>query len=308
MRSLLRMPALPAFLLVSACAAGPGVVAAPAPAPVQAVAVTGPAMAAPEAALPVQFLRGEFRQGELIVGRVPPGSRVKLGDRALRVAGDGTFVFGLDRDADPEIAIDVVLPDGKPWRETRPVAARQYNIQRVTGIAERIMNPSADDQKRIDEENAQVGRARHRDDDRLDFLQAFIWPAAGPVTGVFGSQRYYNGVPKRPHFGVDVGVPVGTPVVAPAPGVVTLAHPDMFYSGGTLIIDHGYGVSSTLMHLSEVLVKTGDVVARGQLVAKSGASGRASGPHLDWRMNWFGVRIDAQRLVPPMPSGDAAAP
>lgn len=276
----------------------------PAAEPVPVVAAAPevvPVVATPAVATPVQ-LRGEFRQGELIVGSAPPGSQVRVLGRELRVAADGTFVFGLDRDAAPELVVEVVLPDGKSWQETRPVLARQYNIQRVTGIAERIMNPSAADLKRINEENARIARARARSDDRNDFLQAFAWPATGPITGVYGSQRYYNGVPSRPHYGVDVGVPAGTAVLAPAAGIISLAEPDLFYSGGTVIIDHGHGVSSTLMHLSAVLVKVGDRVERGQLVAKSGASGRASGPHLDWRMNWFGERIDAQRLVPPMPA------
>ena len=137
--------------------------------------------------------------------------------------------------------------------------------------------------------------------ERLDFAGEFQWPLIGPITGVFGSQRVYNGVPKRPHYGVDVAAPVGTPVSTPAPGTVTLAHADMFYSGGTLIIDHGYGVSSTLMHLSKVLVAVGDEVVPGDIVAEVGAAGRATGPHLDWRMNWLNVRIDPQLLVSPMP-------
>lgn len=279
-------------------------------APSAAVDVPAPVVAEPEPAAPPQpplQLRGEFRQGELIVGKVLPGSRVRVLGRELRVAGDGTFVFGFDRDAADSVVIDVTLPDGTALQETRTVEKREYDIQRVTGIAKRIMEPSAADIERSKRENAMVGAARQRDDDRLDFLQQFIWPTQGPVTGVYGSQRYYNGVPGRPHYGVDVGMPTGTPVVAPAAGIVSLAHPGMFYSGGTLIIDHGHGVSSTLMHLSEILVKEGERVQQGQLVARVGATGRASGAHLDWRMNWFGERIDAQRLVPPMPASPANA-
>lgn len=280
--------------------------AAPAPTPAPAVATVPPAavIAAPVPSVPVQW-RGEFRQGELIVGRIvgkpAAGARVRVLDRDVRVSADGIFVFGLDRDAATEVTVDIAFADGTSWRETRPVAPREYNIQRVTGIPEKIMKPSPADLERIARDSAQVAAARRRDDDRPDFLQSFIWPVAGPVTGVFGSQRYYNGVPGRPHYGVDVGVPAGTLIVAPAAGIVTVAVPDMFYSGGTLIIDHGHGVSSTLMHLSKLLVKEGERVEQGQPVAKSGASGRASGPHLDWRMNWFGQHIDAQRLVPPMP-------
>ncbi len=247
----------------------------------------------------VLMLQGSIEQGAMVVGRTAPGSRVTLGERALRVAADGTFVFGLDRDAPAEVALQVAAADGNTLTSTLAVKPREYNIQRVTGISERIMNPSAKDLARIEVESAQIAAARARDDERTDFLQSFIWPADGPITGVYGSQRYYNGVPKRPHYGVDVGIPTGTPVKAPAAGIVTLAHPDMFYSGGTVIIDHGHGVSSTLMHLSKVLVTEGQRVQQGEVVAKSGATGRSSGPHLDWRMNWFGERIDAQKLVPP---------
>ena len=133
------------------------------------------------------------------------------------------------------------------------------------------------------------------------FLAGFIWPLQGPITGVYGSQRILNGEPRRPHFGVDVAAPTGTPVVAPADAIVTLVHPDMYFSGGTLIMDHGHGLSSTFIHLHKVLVEEGQVVKQGDVVAEVGATGRVTGPHLDWRMNLFTVRIDPELLVPPMP-------
>lgn len=282
---------LACLLVLAGCAARPPAPSGPAPeAPVER----------PVAVQPEIRLDGVLQQGAMVTGRVPAGSRLRLGARELRVAPDGTFVLGLDRDAPPELTLQLELADGRTWQETWPVRARQYDIQRVTGIAKRIMEPKPEDVARSREEAAQVAAARARDDARLDFLQSFIWPATGRVTGVYGSQRYYNGEPGRPHYGVDVGIPTGTPVVAPAAGIVTLAHPDMFYSGGTLIIDHGHGISSTLMHLSEILVQEGQSVAQGELVARSGSTGRSSGPHLDWRMNWFGERIDPQLLVPPM--------
>lgn len=287
------LPVLLSSLLLVACAAHepPAAALAEEPAPsAQDVVARAPAIS----------IAGELRQGAMMTGRVPPGSTLRLGERELRVAGDGTFVFGLDRDAPAEITLALTTAEGAALQETYPVQAREYRIQRVTGIAERIMKPSEADLRRIAEEARLASAARRRDDARLDFSQPFIWPTTGPITGVYGSQRYYNGVAGRPHYGVDVGVPTGTPVVAPAAGIVSLAHPDMFYSGGTLIIDHGHGISSTLMHLSEVLVAEGERVEQGQLVAKTGASGRASGPHLDWRMNWFTDRIDPQLLVPPM--------
>lgn len=256
------------------------------------------AVSSPEAsASPSMSFRGPMVQGGLMVGSVQPGSKISLNGKPLRVGADGTVVFGLDRDAPERIHLQVTRTDGISLSSGYDVKQREYKIQRVEGISEKVMNPSPEDQKRIAEEAQLASAARTRDDDRHDFRQKFIWPAHGPITGVYGSQRYYNGVAGRPHYGVDVGVPVGTDVVAPAAGIVTLAHPDMFYSGGTVIIDHGFGVSSTLMHLSSVLVKEGDRVEQGQRVALSGASGRASGPHLDWRMNWFDQRIDPQQFV-----------
>ena len=140
---------------------------------------------------------------------------------------------------------------------------------------------------------------------RPDLLQAalagFVWPAEGPISGVYGSQRFYNGEPRRPHFGVDVAVPTGTIVRAPAAGVVTLAEPDLYFSGGTVILDHGYRLSSSFLHMSEVAVQVGDELQPGDIIGAVGSTGRATGPHLDWRMNWREQRIDPQLLAPPMP-------
>ena len=142
-----------------------------------------------------------------------------------------------------------------------------------------------------------MASARNRRDERTDFAGSFEWPATGRISGVYGSQRVLNGEPSRPHFGLDIAAPTGTPVYAPADGIVTLAHPDMYFSGGTMILDHGHGLSSSFLHLSEILVESGTQVNQGDLIARIGASGRASGPHLDWRMNWLDRRVDPRPLV-----------
>ncbi len=139
--------------------------------------------------------------------------------------------------------------------------------------------------------------------DRKDYAEGFGWPLTGRISGVYGSQRILNGEPRQPHYGVDVARPTGTVVTAPAPGVVTLVEADLYYSGGTLIIDHGRGLSSTFIHLSEILVEPGQQVETGDAIAKVGATGRATGPHLDWRMNLGPVRLDPALLAGPMPSG-----
>jgi murein DD-endopeptidase MepM/ murein hydrolase activator NlpD len=241
----------------------------------------------------------------MVIGRVEPGSQVSLDEQSLKVSPDGVFVIGFDRDASASATLVVKPATGQPVKRPLEIAPRHYSIQRIEGIAQKIMSPSEANLKRIRSEAAAVRQARAQMLDRMDFSGQFQWPLLGPISGVFGSQRVYNGVPKRPHYGVDVAAPTGTPVTTPAPGVVTLAHQDMFYSGGTLIIDHGFGVSSTLMHLSEVLVEVGESVQPGDIVAKVGAGGRATGPHLDWRMNWLKARIDPQLLVPPMDEAES---
>lgn len=249
-------------------------------------------------------ITGEWTQGQLLIGKVAPGSRVEFLDRTLRVDPDGTFVFGLGRDAPEQVAMLVTDPAGKQHRHEFSVQQRKYHIQRVEGVPARTVNPPPEQLARIRKESALTREARSKDLERRDFLKDFQWPLVGPITGVYGSQRFYNGEPRTPHYGLDVAAPNGTPVAAPVDGVVTLAYDDMFFSGGTLIIDHGHGVSSTFIHLSRILVEEGQEVRQGDLIAKVGATGRATGPHLDWRINWFNQRLDPQLRVGPMPELD----
>lgn len=258
-----------------------------------------------ELQLPDVTLSGPLAQGGLVLGRVAPGARVRLDGRAVRVADDGRFAIGFDRDAKAHAVLKVTAGAATHVHELA-IAQRKYDIQRVTGVPQETVTPPPELLARIEREAALVSRARAVDSDLRSFLDGFAWPLTGRISGVYGSQRVYNGKPGRPHFGVDVAAPTGTRVRAPADAVVTLAEPDLFFSGGTLIMDHGYGVSSTFMHLSRLLVKTGDRVSTGQEVAEVGATGRASGPHLDWRINWFNVRLDPQLIAPPMPAAAAS--
>lgn len=248
-------------------------------------------------------IQGQWQQGGILFGTVEPGSRVLLGDKPVRISPSGKFVFGLDRDAGPTVELSVTPARGKTQQYLYSVAQREYKVQRVEGVDQKHVTPPKEVLERISAEAAAVRSARALDDPRVDFLQAFQWPLVGPITGVYGSQRVYNGVPKSPHYGVDIAAPIGAVVVAPAAGRVTLAENDLYYSGGTLIVDHGHGLSSTFIHLSELVAKKGDTVEQGQAIAKVGATGRATGPHLDWRMNWFGVRVDPELLMAdtPMP-------
>lgn len=250
-------------------------------------------------ATPPLSLKGEWRQGSLLFGQTTPGAEVQFNGRRLRLSPEGRFVFGLDRDEPAEASLSIRLPGAPEWLTRYPVAKREYQIQRLNGLPPKQVNPEPAMEARIAAEAAQNRRARSRDSDYATVFAPFAWPAKGAITGVFGSQRILNGEPKQPHYGVDVAGPVGAPVVAPADGVVSLANPDMFFSGGTLYLDHGYGVSSAFLHLSKILVKEGQPVKRGEKIALIGKTGRVTGAHLDWRVNWFESRVDAQSLVPP---------
>lgn len=245
--------------------------------------------------------KGELVQGGIVIGKVQQGQSVSYDGQTLPLSSSGQFVLGFDRDSPATVMLQISNLDGSSSERQLNVKPRTYDIQRIEGIARKIMSPSKEDLTRIREENFLIGKARKVISPREDFLQAFVWPLNGPITGVFGSQRVYNGVPKRPHYGVDVAAPVGTRVRAPAAGSIRLAHDNMFYSGGTLVIDHGHGLNSSFLHLSKILVQVGDEVRQGQEVAEVGATGRVTGPHLDWRMNWRKQRVDPQQLVGPQP-------
>ena len=252
-------------------------------------------------------LSGKAVQGGMMVGGTTPGSRVYQDGRRVRVSAQGDFLLGFTRDAPATSVLRIELPDGTAVRRTLAVSTREYQIQRIDGLPQAKVTPrKPEDLARIRRDIKEAKQARARDDDRQDFLAGFQWPVEGPISGVYGSQRILNGKPRRPHYGVDIAVPTGTPVRAPAPGIVTLAVPDMFFSGGTLILDHGHKLSSSFLHLSKLHAKVGDRVEQGDLIAEVGATGRVTGAHLDWRMNLRDRRIDPQLLVPEMPQAAPA--
>jgi murein DD-endopeptidase MepM/ murein hydrolase activator NlpD len=247
-------------------------------------------------------LKGRLVQGGMVIGETDPGNRVFYDGEPIRVSPEGYFLLGFARDDAPEHTLEVKRGGQSRERRTLHIEKRAYEIQRIDGLPPSKVTPPEKEWARIKRETAMVKRARRLDDPRTDFLQGFIWPAQGVISGVYGSQRVLNGKPRRPHFGVDIAAPKGTKVRAPADGIVTLAYPDMYYSGGTLILDHGHQLSSSFLHLSRLLVKEGDRVRQGEPIAEIGATGRVTGAHLDWRMNLRKARIDPQLLVPPMPA------
>jgi murein DD-endopeptidase MepM/ murein hydrolase activator NlpD len=239
-------------------------------------------------------LSGEIQQGGLIIGKTQANSHVTLNDKVLPVSAQGDYVFAFSRDDKTTYILTVTSPTGKVETKTLTPTKRDYKISRVEGISKKIMNPNKKANIRAGEDRAAMVKVRKISSKLTDFSQGFIAPRSARITGVYGSQRFYNGVPKNPHFGVDYAGAIGAPVKAPANGTILLWVPDMFYSGGTMVIDHGHGITSNFLHLSASMVKVGDKVKQGEVIAKVGNSGRVTGPHLDWRMNWHQVRFDPQ--------------
>jgi murein DD-endopeptidase MepM/ murein hydrolase activator NlpD len=252
-------------------------------------------------------LTGKLTQGSLIIGRVAPGSHITLDGKAIRVDSEGRFLLGFGRDAAPTAHLAITGPDGKKETQSLAIAKRSYDIQRIDGLPQNQVEPNAQELARIKAEQQRINKARARDTDIAFFAEGFAWPAIGPISGVYGSQRILNGEPRRPHFGVDVAAPLGTPIKAPCGGIVSLADPDLFFTGGTVLLDHGFGLCSLFAHMRRLTVKEGDRLAQGDQVGELGGTGRVTGPHLHWGMYLFSTPLDPQLLVPPMPSEPAAA-
>jgi murein DD-endopeptidase MepM/ murein hydrolase activator NlpD len=248
-------------------------------------------------------LSGKAVQGGLIFGQADPGSSIALDGNEVAISPDGHFVVGFGRDETGERILKVMSPGGDVFSETLRIKPSKYDIEVVEGLPPKTVTPDPEATARIREDARMVATARQHRDNHAYYAQGFTWPVEGRISGVYGSQRVLNGEPRNPHFGLDIAAPEGTAVLAPADGLITLTHPDMYYSGGTVILDHGQGLSSTFLHLSKILVEAGTFVKQGEPIARVGATGRASGPHLDWRMNWLDRRVNPQPLLPV--AGDA---
>jgi murein DD-endopeptidase MepM/ murein hydrolase activator NlpD len=249
------------------------------------------------------ILDGHATQGGVLFGTVEPGAKVALDGHPVEVAADGHFVLGFGRDAKPSAQLAVQHPDGSAETRSVAITQRQYDIQRIDGLPPDMVSPPPSIFARVENEQALVNKARLTDIHEPLFESGFVWPVQGIITGVYGSQRILNGEPRAPHMGVDIAGAVGTPIVAPADGVVTLIEPDFYLTGGTLIIDHGLGLSSVFIHLSKIETTLGARVTKGETVARMGQSGRATGPNLHWGLNWYRTRLDPALLVPAMPGG-----
>jgi murein DD-endopeptidase MepM/ murein hydrolase activator NlpD len=236
-------------------------------------------------------------QGQLVIGRAAPNSTITFGSNKLRQAMDGRFVFGLAHNASKQLTLEVRGPQcAKSHRFN--VSARQYPVERVDGLPSSTVTPDPEQQARIAREGAMISKARSHERVSADWLGAWQWPAQGRISGVYGSQRILNGEPRAPHLGLDIAAPTGTAVHAPRAGLVRLVHQDMLLTGGTLLIDHGFGISTIYIHLSAIDVAEGSAVQQGQKIAEIGATGRASGPHLHFQVHWFQEKLDPALVLP----------
>ena len=246
------------------------------------------------------LLRGGAVEGGLMIARTAPDNRVTLDDAAIPVTPDGLFIVGFHRDSDLPVTIGITKTDGTSQLTVLTPQQRSYQIQRIDGLQKNMVTPPENVIARIKSDQAAVAAARQTPAAAGDFWRGINWPVTGRISGVFGSQRILNGQPRQPHYGIDIAVPKGTPVRAPASGLVTLVK-DLYFSGWTIVINHGLGLNSTFLHLDSTAISVGDTVQRGSIIGTVGSTGRSTGPHLDWRLDWQGRRIDASLAAGPMP-------
>ena len=241
-------------------------------------------------------LNGKFTQGALLRGQAPAGAKVTLNGETVQTNKDGKFVVGFEREAPLQQMLVVKLDNGQKWQRDITLEKREYNIQRIDGLEQKMVSPPAEVTARIKKDNINVANARSGNTDLDALFTRFEWPAKGVISGVYGSQRILNGVPKWPHYGLDIANETGTPVYAPVDGVVTMAN-DLYYSGNTLILDHGMRVFSTFLHMDTITVEVGETVKQGEQIGTIGSTGRSTGPHLDWRINLGNTRLDPQTII-----------
>ena len=240
--------------------------------------------------------KGKFLQGHYIIGVTDPSAKIIIDKKNVKVSNDGYFVFGIDRDRKFDLIITKII-NGKKEKIVKKILKRKYNIQKIDGLEESKVTPPESVYKRIREENNKIGEARAINSDLSFFKNQFIMPVKGIISGVYGSQRILNGKPRWPHYGIDIAAKKGTLIKSTGSGVVTMAEDDLYYTGGTIIMDHGHGISTIYSHLETVMVSIGDKINKGDIIGTVGSTGRSTGPHLDFRLNWFQTRLDPMSIL-----------
>ena len=250
------------------------------------------------------FISGNLAQGGLVLATAEPDAHVKISGRTIQVDESGGFIFGLDRNHAPTLAIDVEFSNGTTVRRVIEVRQRSYDEQHINNLPKKMVTPPVKIRERIAREAENVRSARAHASDATHIRGKIIWPIKGTITGTYGSRRILNGEPRAPHYGVDIAAPAGTPVQVIASGVVRLAT-ELYLSGNTVIVDHGHGITSSYLHMQDISVIKGQRISQGHVIGQVGITGRTTGPHLDWRINWFEVRLDPELVAGPQANSDA---
>ncbi|HHZ68245.1 MAG: M23 family metallopeptidase [Alphaproteobacteria bacterium] len=250
------------------------------------------------------LFQGDLEQGALVLAVAAPGALVLVNGRAVQVDDTGGFMFGLGRDHSPTLVIDVRFIDGTATRRTLTVRQRRYPEQHIDNLSRKMVTPPAEVRERIAREAGAVRDARAHASNATHIRSGLIWPIFGPVTGIYGSRRILNGEPRAPHYGIDIAAPLGAPVQTMAAGMVRLAD-ELYLSGNTVIVDHGHGITSSYLHMQDISVRENQRISQGHVIGHVGATGRTSGPHLDWRINWFEVRLDPELVAGPQMTGNS---
>ena len=249
-----------------------------------------------KSAFAVEF-QGKFIQGHFIIGKTESETKVLIDKKEVKVTDDGYFVFGISRDRKYDVVI-TLNKDGNKQKIVKKVLKRKYDIQKIDGLPEEKVTPPEEVYERIKKENILIGNAKAIDSNLIYFKNKFIVPIKNTIiTGVYGSQRILNGKPKWPHYGLDFAADEGTTIKAMLDGIVTLSEPDLYYTGGTLMFDHGHGISTIYLHMQKLLVKKGQKIKQGDIIGTVGSTGRATGAHLDIRLNWFQTRLDPETVL-----------
>ena len=242
-------------------------------------------------------LRGDFFQGNLIIGKISPDSKIFVDKKEIKISDQGFFAFGLSKNRENDVLIKVIN-DGISENIVKKIYKKKYKIQKINGLPSKQVTPPKEVYERIKSDNRLIGTARAVNSNLTYFSNKFVIPIKNTIiTGVYGSQRILNGIPKSPHYGLDFASKEGTEIKAMLDGVVTLSENDLYYTGGTIIFDHGHGVSTLYMHLKDIYVKNGEKIKQGDVIGTVGKTGRSTGAHLDIRLNWFDVKLDPASVL-----------
>ena len=242
-------------------------------------------------------LRGNFFQGNLIIGKTEPKSKIFIDNKQIKISDQGFFAYGLSKNRKNDVFIKIIK-NGVSKNIIKKVYKKKYKVQKINGLPSKQVTPPKEVYERIKSDNRLIGTARAVDSNLTYFSNKFVIPIKNTIiTGVYGSQRILNGIPKSPHYGLDFAAKEGTNIKAMLDGVVTLSEIDLYYTGGTVIFDHGHGVSTLYMHMKDIFVQKGQKIKQGEVIGTVGKTGRSTGAHLDIRLNWFDVKLDPASVL-----------